>query len=715
MSQISKVMVVGPLRWYAEGFRGELARLGYTPGSVEVQIEVVDRLSRWLAGEGLVVSVLDEQVVTHFLAVTEWDRQRVPTLRTFQPLLAWLRQQGLAGSASLPVLSAVDELLARYGAWLGRVRGLSPRTANRYVVTARRFLAARVGAGAGPSGAEGLSGPDVSRFLLAERHRGLSVGSMKGRVAELCSLLRFLHSEGIIEADLASAVPAVAGWRDSEIAPMLSPLQVQAMLDSCDRSSPTGSRDFAILTVLARLGLRAGELAGLCLEDIDWRAGEIIIRRGKARREDRLPLLTDVGEALAVVLGQQPSGDHMPKRVRDPSRAHPVAAPQHGQPCRVGRLSTGRRPGGALAQAPPRLGGRTGPPGSGACRHWPGAASPGLGHHRQVRQGRVRVAAPGRPALARSGPVTGLADALADYLELRRSFGYKLDEAGRLLPRFVAYMGSVGAEVITFEHALEWAQLPQAAPTTTVWARRMSVVRGFARYLAGIDPRTQVPPAGLIPAPPRRRRPFIYTTADVLLLQHEAAKQVPSPLRATTIATVIGLLAATGMRVGEVIALDRADIDWADNVLTVRQTKFNKARHVPFHPTVERGIGPLRNRTGPAADSGAQDVELFRLHRRHPPDLHRPGFDVQETRGVGWDRPRVGVTPRVHDLRHAFAVRALMEWYRRGDDVQSRLPWLSTYLGHREPRYTYTYLTATPELLALAAERLEHRDGLVRP
>ncbi len=302
MSQISKVMVVGPLRWYAEGFRGELARLGYTPGSVEVQVEVVDRLSRWLAGEGLVVSVLDEQVVTHFLAVTEWDRQRVPTLRTFQPLLAWLRQQGLAGSASLPVLSAVDELLARYGAWLGRVRGLSPRTANRYVVTARRFLAARLGAGAGPSGAEGLSGPDVSRFLLAERHRGLSVGSMKGRVAELCSLLRFLHSEGITEADLASAVPAVAGWRDSEIAPMLSPLQVQAMLDSCDRSSPTGSRDFAILTVLARLGLRAGELAGLCLEDIDWRAGEIIIRRGKARREDRLPLLTDVGEALAVYL-----------------------------------------------------------------------------------------------------------------------------------------------------------------------------------------------------------------------------------------------------------------------------------------------------------------------------------------------------------------------------------------------------------------------------
>lgn len=311
--------------------------------------------------------------------------------------------------------------------------------------------------------------------------------------------------------------------------------------------------------------------------------------------------------------------------------------------------------------------------------------------------------------------MTGLADALADYLELRRSFGYKLDEAGRLLPRFVAYMGSVGAEVITFEHALEWAQLPQAAPTTTVWARRMSVVRGFARYLAGIDPRTQVPPAGLIPAPPRRRRPFIYTTADVLLLQHEAAKQVPSPLRATTIATVIGLLAATGMRVGEVIALDRADIDWADNVLTVRQTKFNKARHVPFHPTVSAALGRYateRDRLLTVAPKTSSFFVSTVGTRLIYTDLALTFRKLVVSAGIGRGS---AVTPRVHDLRHAFAVRALMEWYRRGDDVQSRLPWLSTYLGHREPRYTYTYLTATPELLALAAERLEHRDGLVRP
>ena len=302
MVMVSKMTVVGPLGWCAEEFRDELLGLGYTPGSVEVQMGVVDRLSRWLAGEDLALSVLDERVVCHFLAVTEWDRQHVPTLRTFLPLLGWLRRQGLVAAAALPVLTPLDELLGRYRGWLERVRGLSERTMGRYVVTARRFLVERTGVTGGPTGVEGLTGSDVTRFLLGERSRGLSVGSMKGRVAELCSLLRFLFSDGLLNMDLAAAVPSVAGWRDSEIAPTLSSSLVQAILDSCDRSSLTGSRDFAILVVLARLGLRAGEVAGLRLDDIDWRAGEITITSGKGRRQDRLPLPTDVGEALAWYL-----------------------------------------------------------------------------------------------------------------------------------------------------------------------------------------------------------------------------------------------------------------------------------------------------------------------------------------------------------------------------------------------------------------------------
>jgi integrase/recombinase XerD len=308
---IGKITVSGPLGCCAEEFRDELRVLGYTSGSAELQMGLVGRLSRWLASEGLAVSVVDEQVVCHFLAVTEWDRQHVPTLRTFVPLLGWLRKQGLVAGASLPVLSPLDELLGRYRGWLERARGLSERTIGRYVVTSRRFLAERAGVSGGPTGVEGLTGGDVTRFLLGERSRGLSVGSMKGRAAELCSLLRFLYSDGMLEADLSASVPSVAGWRDSEIAPTLSSALVQALLDSCDRSSLTGSRDFAILVMLARLGLRAGEVAGLRLDDIDWRAGEITIRSGKARRQDRLPLPSDVGEALAVYLtnsrGQGPA------------------------------------------------------------------------------------------------------------------------------------------------------------------------------------------------------------------------------------------------------------------------------------------------------------------------------------------------------------------------------------------------------------------------
>lgn len=308
---VSKVKVIGPLGWCAEEFRAELRALGYTSGSAELQMGLVDRLSRWLDGEGLALSVLDEQVVGHFLAVREWDRRHVPTLRTFVPLLGWLRAQGLVAGASLPVLSPLDELVGRYRGWLERTVGLSERTIGRYVATSRRFLAERVGVSGGPCGVDGLTGGDVTRFLLGERSRGLSVGSMKGRAGELCSLLRFLYSDGTLEADLSASVPSVAGWRDSEIAPTLSSAMVQALLDSCDRSSLTGLRDFAILVVLARLGLRAGEVAGLGLDDIDWRAGEITIRAGKAHRQDRLPLPSDVGEALAGYLtnsrGQGPA------------------------------------------------------------------------------------------------------------------------------------------------------------------------------------------------------------------------------------------------------------------------------------------------------------------------------------------------------------------------------------------------------------------------
>jgi integrase len=236
------------------------------------------------------------------------------------------------------------------------------------------------------------------------------------------------------------------------------------------------------------------------------------------------------------------------------------------------------------------------------------------------------------------------------------------------------------------------------------WSRRMRVVRGFARHMSGIDPATQVPPADLVTHRRHRRTPFIYSRADVEALINAVPRIVPTPLRAATVQTMIGLLAATGMRVGEVIALGRRDIDWADGVLVVTNSKFGKSREVPLDPTtveaLDRYVG-IRDRWVRQPTSPA-----FFVSRRGTPVIY-DNFLVTfralvGAAGVGADSAGV---PRVHDLRHSFAVRTLIRWYRAGEDV------LSTYLGHLAPGYTYWYLSAVPELLDLAAARLDTAGG----
>jgi integrase len=292
-----------------------------------------------------------------------------------------------------------------------------------------------------------------------------------------------------------------------------------------------------------------------------------------------------------------------------------------------------------------------------------------------------------------------------DYLALRRALGHKLDEAGRLLPWLVAYLDETGAATVTIQAALAWAQLPEADPASSVWPRRMTVARGFARFMSGIDASTEVPPIGLLPHRACRRIPYLYSPADVRALMAQA-HTIPTPLRAATYETLIGLLAATGMRVGEAIRLQRSDIDWDDGVLVIRETKFGKSRELPLHPS---SIDAL--------------ADYARRRDQQQPRPRTPSFFVSITgtpliyssvwvtfrgllkaAGVGADSP---IAPRIHDLRHSFCVRTVIEWYRDGEDVQARLPRLSTYVGHSEPANTYRYLSASPELLALAAARLE--------
>ncbi len=181
--------------------------------------------------------------------------------------------------------------------------------------------------------------------------------------------------------------------------------------------------------------------------------------------------------------------------------------------------------------------------------------------------------------------MSAFADHLEDYLRLRRALGHKLADPARLLPRFVAYLDAIGASRITVDNALAWVTQPEADPWSCVWLHRMGALRGFARHMSGIDPATEIPPLGLVSFRRTWRQPFIYSEADVVALMAEVPRLIPTPLRAATFATMIGLLAATGMRVGEVIALGRADIDWPDGVITVRNAKFNKNRELPIDPT----------------------------------------------------------------------------------------------------------------------------------
>jgi len=300
--------------------------------------------------------------------------------------------------------------------------------------------------------------------------------------------------------------------------------------------------------------------------------------------------------------------------------------------------------------------------------------------------------------------MSALADAAREYLRLRNSLGHDLAEYHRLLPRFVAFLDAEGLPTVTVAAALAWAQGPDVDPTTSIAPRRMTIARGFACYLAGIDERTEVPPPGLIAGRRRWRPPFIYSPGDITALMAQARRLKPMP--AATHETLIGLLAATGMRVGEAIRLDRGDIDWAEGVLTIRESKFGKTRMVPVLDSTLTALehyARTRNQLCPhtAAESFFVSMTGTRLIYRIAQQNFRRLCDRA---GIGAGAEH---SPRIHDLRHTFVVRTLLGWYQAGEDVETRQPTLSTYLGHRDPRSTYWYLSAAPELLALAAGRLE--------
>jgi integrase/recombinase XerD len=302
---------------------------------------------------------------------------------------------------------------------------------------------------------------------------------------------------------------------------------------------------------------------------------------------------------------------------------------------------------------------------------------------------------------------TVLREALAEYLTLRRGLGFSLQQDERLLNQFVDWLSRHGRDELTVDDAIAWVRSPKVAGAS--WLRmRMRVVRGFAGYLHSIDPTHEVPPPGLVPGRVDRAVPYLYSTGEITALMTQAS-HLHSPLRRATITTLIGLLAVTGMRLGEVTGLDDTDFDPGHGLLTVRKAKLGKHRLLPLHPSTVAAINvyqQLRDQTFPHPVSTALLVSQAGTRLLNH-DVGQTFARLARDAGLTPRSPRC--RPRPHDLRHTFAVNTLLDWYRDGGDVAARLPLLSTWLGHVSPANTYWYLEAAPELLAQAAQRLDHR------
>lgn len=305
--------------------------------------------------------------------------------------------------------------------------------------------------------------------------------------------------------------------------------------------------------------------------------------------------------------------------------------------------------------------------------------------------------------------MTTLRSSLSDYLRVRRALGYKLERAEKLLSQYLDYLDQHREQFITVDNALAWATLP-ADGTAHWWSFRLSAVRGFAGYLHAFNSNHEVPRADLLPHPVPRATPYLYSQADIGALI-SATRSLRSQLRQETYKTLIGLLSITGMRVGEVIRLDINDVNFAQAVLTIRDTKFGKTRELPLHFSTVRALRRyLRLRDQHRNSSISASLFISPAGTRLLHCNVSSTFRALVSR-AGLKPRSAKCRPRLHDLRHTFAVRTLLEWYRTGVEVHPRLPLLSTYLGHVHPRDTYWYLQAAPELLALAADRLQRSAG----
>jgi site-specific recombinase XerD len=296
---------------------------------------------------------------------------------------------------------------------------------------------------------------------------------------------------------------------------------------------------------------------------------------------------------------------------------------------------------------------------------------------------------------------------LRQYIDLRRALGYKLRKHEPRLTEFIAFLAAKGTDRITTRLAVAWATESSKGHKHSCF-ERLGFIRSFAKHVSSMDARTEIPPTGTMRRPEIALRPYIYTQEEIGRLM-AAARNLFSPrkLRCHTYYHLVGLLATTGMRSDEAVRLANSDVNLAEGLITIRESKFGKSRVVPLHPTTVKALVAYKVRRDTFLKN-AEAPTFFVNERRGPiGSPHKSFRDI--CRAAGLEKMRHEIRPRMHDLRHTFAVQTLLAWYRKGDDVERHLPILSTFLGHSHIENTYWYLSSTPELLGAACERLEKR------
>lgn len=289
-----------------------------------------------------------------------------------------------------------------------------------------------------------------------------------------------------------------------------------------------------------------------------------------------------------------------------------------------------------------------------------------------------------------------------EYVLLRRALGYKMGRTGGLLAQFASHLEQHGDLTVTAARAIEWAQLPQGVRSST-WANRLTVIRGFASWLSAIDPATEIPPRGVFPGYGKRPAPFIFSEDDIARLMAASARLRPAG-RAATCTALFGLIAVTGIRIGEALAIPAGGIDLGAGLLTVMPAKTRCERILPLHPTAVTALAEyaaLRDHAHPRA------ATFFASRKGTPVSYDSAWAAFRRAR----DAAGIPGRARIHDLRHSLAVSILLEWYRSGEDVAAQLPALSGYLGHLSPEQTYWYISAVPELMHLAAGRVAGKEA----